>query len=346
VLEFIGTTFPESSQWYKDEIYTIETIKRQINEKFPIEKNLLINTTWFGPQFDNDEYKKFEEVCATNQFDNIFILAAVDPVSLADHQIAEVRKKSGNGNLYLIGNFDTPLVFNFFSIVLPKYFKTYTNEDLEMLDIKHIFVNYNRKPRTHRSRLVKKLFDTGLDKHGIITHGIDNSDYKFNDSDYTNSITLNEKVEDIGVENQWWPEQFGIPHDIHSLGNMDIWRHYFLNIVGETEGNNDVPTFVSEKTWKPILGMRPFIINGQNKVYQWLRDRGFKTFNQYWDHIPVENNSDPQSSCVSVIEYLCGVSKKQIQEMYTDMLPSLQYNRERFYEFSKEQKLQLDSLFA
>ena len=346
MLEFIGTTFPKSSQWYEDEIYAIETIKSQIDQQFPNEKNLFINTTWFGPQFDNNEYEKFEEVCASQQFDNVFLLAAADPVFLAGYQMAEVHKKSGNGNLYLLGHFDSPHNFNFHSIVLPKYFKPYSDEELKMLDVKYTFINYNRKPRTHRSQLVKKLVNTGLDKHGIVTHGIDNADYKFNENTYTHSITLKETVEDIGEENQWWPEEHGIPHDIHSLGRMDVWCHHFLNVVGETENHNDVPTFVSEKTWKPIIGMRPFIINGQTKVYKWLRERGFRTFNQYWDHIPVETESDTPEACAAVVKYLCGKSKQDIHEMYDDMWPDLIHNQQRFYEFSREQKHKMENIFS
>ena len=347
MLEFIGTTFPRNSQWCEDEIYAIETIKSQIDQRFPNEKNLFINTTWFGPQFDNNEYEKFEEVCASQQFDNVFLLAAADPVFLADYQMAEVHKKSGNGNLYLLGHFDSPHNFNFHSIVLPKYFKKYSEEQVKMLVPEYIFMNYNRKPRPHRSLLVETLIDKGLDKHGVVTLGTNDDDaYKYNNNKKSPRLTLGETVQEIGEENQWWPDEHGIPHDIHSLGRLDLWQKHFLTVVSETEGNNDVPTFVSEKTWKPMIGMRPFIINGQTKVYKWLRDRGFRTFNQYWKHIPVETDADTPTACATVVEYLCGKSKQDIQEMYQDMLPDLIYNQQRFYEFGREQQHKMENIFG
>jgi hypothetical protein len=348
VLDFIGTTFPRNSQWYEDEINAIETIKSQIDQRFPNEKNLFINTTWFGPQFKHNigQYEKFLELCPNKTYDNLFLLAAADPIFLADYQIAEVHEISGNGNLYLLGHFDSPHNFNFYSMILPKYFKPYSNQELKMLDVKYTFINYNRKPRIHRSQLVERLVNAGLDRHGIVTHGIDSDDvHKFNENGYAHSITLKETVEEIGEENQWWPEKYNIPHDIHSLGRMNLWRHHFLNVVGETENKNDVPTFVSEKTWKPIIGLRPFIINGQSKVYQWLRDRGFRTFNQYWKHIPVETDAETPAVCATVVEYLCGKSKQDIQEMYNDMLPDLIHNQQRFYEFGKEQKYKMENIF-
>ena len=159
------------------------------------------------------------------------------------------------------------------------------------------------------------------------------------------SLTLGETVDEIGKENQWWPDEFGIPHDIHSLGRLALWQQHFLTVVGETEGNNDVPTFVSEKTWKPIIGLRPFIINGQRKVYQWLRSRGFKTFNQYWKHINVEEKDNTPENCINVINYLNSKTNKELLAMYQDMLPDLLYNKQRFYEFSREQKHKMENIF-
>ena len=58
---FIGTTFPKSSDWYIDEKKLIESIRQQIDEQFPDSTNLFINTTWFGPQFDNGQWQKYKE---------------------------------------------------------------------------------------------------------------------------------------------------------------------------------------------------------------------------------------------------------------------------------------------
>jgi hypothetical protein len=82
-------------------------------------------------------------------------------------------------------------------------------------------------------------------------------------------LSLNESPSDA-VGNWGLDMSFGIPHDIHSLGNLDIWQQHFLNVVGETEFMHWDNMFISEKTWKPILGLRPFVINGQTKIYQYF----------------------------------------------------------------------------
>ena len=333
-LDFVGTTFPPSSQWHEDEIALIEDVKKQIKGIFFYGNNLLINTTWFGPQFDNGEYTKFLDLCSKKRYDNVFLLASVDPVFLADHEIEKVRQLSGDSRLHLLGNFDSAYNFNFFSMVLPKYFKKYNIEDIKMKSAKYPFINYNRKPREHRHSLVKKLISRGVDKKGIVTLGKDDGDHKFLSDPSDISITLNETIEEIGEQNQWWPDSHGIPHDIHSLGRLEIWQNHFLNIVGESEYDNACHTFVSEKTWKPIIGLRPFIINGQTKIYKWLRARGFRTFNQHWNHIPVEAADNVQDNCAAVAEFISNKDEKELKEIYNKMLPDLLHNRDLFYKFS------------
>ena len=85
---YIGTTFPKTFQWHIDEVTLINNIKNQINAKYPNTQNLFINTTWFGPQFNNGQFEKLIELTKQKkQFDNLFMLAAADPIFLNSNQI-------------------------------------------------------------------------------------------------------------------------------------------------------------------------------------------------------------------------------------------------------------------
>lgn len=331
MLKIIGVTFPKSSQWYTDQNALMQSIGTQIEDKFTDANNVLINMTWFGPQFQNDEYNKFLKYANDTCIDNLFFLASEDPCFFNREETLNLIKKSKAVNSYLLGHFDSNYNFNFYTLVLPKFFYPYTEDQILMKDPKFVFICYNRKPRIHRTKLVDLLDSDHLSRYGIITLG--------------DNRTLNESVDDIGVENQWWPEEYGIPHDIHSLGRLDIWQNHFLNVVSETDYEDFLWTFITEKTWKPIIGLRPFIINGQTAVYKWLTDNGFRTFNRYWDHINLEtcdiDNIHP--NICSVIKFL---QTKDLKQMYLDMLPDLRYNKERFFEFSKEQKNKTENLFV
>jgi len=340
---FIGTTFPTTSQWHTDEVELINNIQTQIDWQYPTSTNLFINTTWFGPQFQNNEYNKFTSLIAEGkQFDRIFLLAAVDPVFLNSSQIEKIIMLSGATDTFLLGHFDSDYQFNFHSSVLPKYFYPYTREQLDFIQPNWIFLNYNRKPREHRIQLVNKIFDEELNNFGVATLGKDDSGVYGPLSPRV--LTLNEDPEDYAKEGNWGhTNAFGIPHDIHSLGNMNIWQQHFLTIVGETEYRFTDHMFVSEKTWKPILGLRPFIINGQTTIYSWLRSHGFRTFNQWF---PVELETvaehEVQDSIVKVIKYL---KTQDTMQLYQDMLPDLLHNQQRFFKFAKEQRYKMEHLF-
>jgi len=340
-IHFLGTTFTSSSQWHVDELNLISNIKTQIDTIYPNDENLLISTTWFGPQFENSDYYNLPKFYG--KINNLFFIASVDAVMMNADQLDTISVKLGVSKTCYIGNFDTNYQFTFISTLLPKYFCYPDNTELK--DIKYLFLAYNRKPRDHRVSFVNKLINTKLNNLGILTLGNDNSTI------YSNSnlkITLNEEPDDFAKEGNWgMGNHFGVPHDIHSLGNMEYWNHHFLNIVGETEFNPWDNMFITEKTWKPIIGLRPFVLNGQTKIYKYLRDNGFKTFNYYFNGIELEDipEYEVHDSIISVIKYLATLDKTEILTMYNDMLPALIHNRNRFFEFAKEQQYKIDHLF-
>ena len=342
---FIGTTFSPSSDWHVDENQLIANIKLQIEQSFPHSENLLINTTWFGPQFNNNQWAGYKQLISAQQFDQVFLLAAADPVFLSPDQITSIQTET-QAKLYLLGHFDSEYYFNFHSQVLPKYFVQYSTDQLELRDLAYIYVNYNRKPRDHRSALVNQLINEDLLKHGVVTLGKQNNIFS-KEITPSQHLTLNE-TPDNAAGNWGMSMEFGIPHDIHSLGNMQIWQQHFLNVVGETEFLPWDNMFISEKTWKPVLGLRPFVINGQTKIYQYLRDQGFRTFEKYFNNVELENIPEHlvHDSIVAVIKYLSSLPKDELISMYQHMLPDLVHNRNRFFEYSAEQTHQIGALFT
>lgn len=349
MITFVGTTFPNTALWHKDEVRVINSVKQQIEQCYGHQQNLLINTTWFGPQFNNREWEKFHRLTQRTKFNNIFVMAAADPVFLNSDQIADLVSKSGAQNAFYLGHFDGPHYFNFHASILPRHFAHYSEHSIVLTTADLVFVNYNRKPRRHRTDLVRLMLAHNLDNCGVITLGQDDDNvYSEGTRSDLGNLTvdpLTGTVDSMGFDKN---SQFGIVDDIHSLGNLDRWRRHLLNVVGETEFLPWDNMFISEKTWKPILGLRPFVINGQTKIYQYLRDNGFKTFNHYWSHIDVEtvNETQVHQAIVAVIKYLCSLTQDQLSKMYQSMLPDLVHNRERFFQFSAEQQFKINNLFS
>jgi hypothetical protein len=346
-LTSIGINFPpQFTRWAEHEVYCIDSIKNQIEHLYSNQRNLFINLTWFGPQFDNSGWQDYQKLVTANvRFDILFLLCTVDPPMITSQQIADIAASLNVSTVVKIGNFETNYEFNFCAAFCADEFKKYTDEELSLSEVKHLYVNYNRKPRTHRVDFVNKLIENDLLKYGVVTLGKSNQVYSTTEGVY---LSIGEKNADYVEQGHWFGEdEFGIPHDLFSLHNMDIWKHHFLNIVGETEFNPWDEIFVTEKTWKPIIGLRPFLINGNTKTYKWLRNRGFKTFNHYFD-IQLENIPEYQThdSIVQVIKSLVKLEPAEILQIYNDMLADLQYNKKRFYEFAKEQRTLIDNVLC
>jgi hypothetical protein len=345
----IGITFPPDFLWQKYESQYLNSLVKQVETKFNDQKNLIINLTWFGPQFLNHKgWKDYQQLLKQNsKFDNLFLLCTVDPAMINPEQIESIVKSLGSPQLFKIGNFDTEYHFNFFAPVLLNHFKSYTNEELLLKEVKLLYINYNRKPRQHRVDFVKKLQYHQLEKYGIVTLGKPNVIY---DKDPNNQLylTIGENPQDYVESGHWYTgaeDPFGLPHDILSLHRLDYWQHHFLNIIGATEFNVWDDIFVSETQFKPILGLRPFLINGNPRTYQWLESNGFKTFNHYFDWIDFNNPDTVHDSIIEAIVYLTKLSQVEILNIYNHMLPDLIYNQQRFFEFAKEQEYKISHLF-
>ena len=344
--QFIGTGFPTTVDYGNEERDCWKLILNQINDKFAGEQNLLISLTWFGPQFDNDGWQNLLEFESNNiKFDNLFLLATVDPPYLTVNEIQEVKNKIDAIKVFYLGNFDSPHGFNFFAPVISKNFKKYSNEELILTQIEKNYVNYNRKPKSHRVKLVKEILANGLESVGTLTLGRDQTHVHDNDANNNMYISIGEKHEtylELGNRPNVW--EFGIPQDYYSLHNMDIWKKTFLYINAATESNPINDLFCQQDTFKPMIGLRPFVINGVQRTYRWLRNNGFKTFNHYWNHVDIENGN-VIDTIVQLIRHLQSLTPNELLAMYNDMLPNLYYNKNRFFEFAQEQKYKIENLF-
>ena len=339
-VDFIGIGFPPGMEYSTEEQQCWKTIKNQIDIAFPNEKNVLISLTWFGPQFTNSGWDTVIDYEINKiTYDNVFFLATVDPPYLNDTELREVKNKLQALKIFYLGNFDSPYNFNFFASVIANKFKFYTKDELLLTNLKYIYINYNRKPKLHRVNFVKRLIANDLLKLGTVTLGTDSTNDLL--------LTIGEKDEDYleygNSKNHWGI--FGVPHDMYSLHCMDRWKSSFLYINAATEFNPVNDLFCQQDTFKPMLGLRPFVINGVQRTYRWLRLNGFKTFNHYWPHIDIENGP-VHDTLIELIKHLQSLKSSEILAIYTDMLPDLTYNKDRFFEFAREQQYKMEHLFV
>ena len=350
MITVIGTTFPESWQYGPEEIEIFKLTADQIEQHFSNQTNLLINTTWFGPGFaqNNNNWAQVEQLIdASDSYDNLFLLSVIDPMYLRDQDVETIQAGLHIQNTYLIGMYaDSPFEWNFHSFITAQKSPVYTEEEISPTIFDKAFLLYQRKPRPHRLELTKRLIKENLLEHGIVTLGSnENHDYDWTNGDEI-PIVLTIDDNPANYKHNGKHDEFGgIPNDLVTLGRLDIWQTCLLNVVSETEFESWKPRFITEKMWKPIIGLRPFLIHGQTSIYSWLRNHGFRTFNHYWSHIDVETNPDVHATTVEVLKYLSAKSADELMELYTTMLPDIKHNRDRYYEFAKEQRYKMENLF-
>ena len=360
----IANFFPKNWIYGEYEQNILHKVQQQIDQRFPDQRNFLLNTTWRPHPSQDTEVQDLMN--SGEQIDNLFVVSTVD-YFLPHHQplIKEIIEHMGVKRTYCLGNFDTPnptwtpantttIYFNLFAVVCRDHFEKYNIEDLILTDPKYLFMSYNRKPYEHRIEFVEKLIEHKVKEFGVVTLGRAwDRPYDGKPTKSDLYFSIGEKNEDYVKHGHWYDEdgsEHGIPHDLFSLHNMHYWNHHFLHIVGGTCPFNNTDQFINQIDFKPIIGLRPFLINGQTKNYQFWKDNGFRTFEKYFPYLklrtsPLDGQGTLSLELIKAIKRVSTMSREQILSMYNDMLPDLLHNRQRWYEWADEQKYQVDHLF-
>lgn len=186
-----------------------------------------------------------------------------------------------------------PKRFKVFSI---DYFRNEAVElanNINLLDRTYDKINYdflclNRIARYNRIALYTELKRKGLLENNLVSyHNIKNNSLSEDnlrfaenlvDNEYSSLLknSLNDKIILDNIGNYLDPY----------LVNEKYYRETFFSLITETEIDD---LFLTEKTYKPILFGHPFIIWGSCGVLEYLRSKGFKTyegiFNETYDTI-------------------------------------------------------------
>ena len=111
----------------------------------------------------------------------------------------------------------------------------------------------------------------------------------------------------------------------------------YFHITSESNvyASLDDGPFFSEKTFRPIINLQPFIFVGDYGSLRELRNLGFKTFAPYIDEsYDLEPDHNKRLRMIAEeIEKLNSLSLKQIHKLYYSMTDILIYNRDHFSSF-------------
>jgi hypothetical protein len=105
-----------------------------------------------------------------------------------------------------------------------------------------------------------------------------------------------------------------------------IYQNFLIDIVAETFTSGNC-FFITEKTVRPMLLKKPFIIFGSKNYLEYLRQMGFRTFADFWDEdYDGYEGADRYVRILNLIDKLAGKSFDQLESMYWDMQYTLDHN--------------------
>ena len=266
-------------------------LERKAQEQLAVDSVMLVNPTWL---LDRDLAQEIRNA----KPDFIICHDLVDP---AIPRVKQIIQDSSVPHLF-IGNSDQYRL-DFWAMVCDLNFQSYTNNQLQLQLSAKKFMCLNRKPHAHRRILVQYLDQ--IKEQGYLTTGVEHTLVDADAGDYP------------------------IPNDVYTLGDISTWQDAYLNIVTETTFNNP-DFFISEKTWKPIIGLRPFFVYGQPKLRQYLKDQGFDTFEDIINYTGCVTEQDYAELAVKTVNNLIVNYSTRFQQRLVN-------NQQRFRSYVYEQ---------
>lgn len=298
-----------------------DAIVRQLSDN-----HAFINTTWIENTADLTDILHVENTSVCYSGPDWENTQCID-IRRTAHAIIKQNSK----DVLHIGNSSGGYYFNFWAEFIRQHNESFlADEYASPPSLKKLYMCLNRKPHSHRKFLVDLLQSKDLLPHGIVSFGSE-----------IDPILLTETLpRNIDLGEAAVSDNIVIKNDIVSLGDPELWNQHFVNVVTETTVHTDV--FISEKTWKPIVGLRPFLILGDNKIYAHLKDLGFDTFDDIFGLWHEDSNwQNRANSITAILEQLLCVN---INQMYNEILPRLEKNKNRFLIYMQENRHKIENL--
>jgi len=198
-------------------------------------------------------------------------------------------------------------------------------------------ISMNRTVRQHRLQFARELYVKQLLTENIYTFPL------FNDYEVENELFVFNPIPESMMKTLPWYYDIRTIRDINPVtlalpSSRRFYQEGYISFVTETffwysdykfaETPLEYELDISEKTFKPISMLHPFIIMGQPGILKHLRSMGFKTFHGWWDE-SYDDTLDPNerfAKLLKLYEELSNYSHKTLADMMYEMTDILQHN--------------------
>lgn len=115
----------------------------------------------------------------------------------------------------------------------------------------------------------------------------------------------------------------------------EFYVNSYIHITSESEFESNASPFFSEKTWRPIINLQPFIYLGNPYSLKKLHTLGFKTFHPFIDET-YDNVEDRNIRFLMIEKEISKLSKMNIEEIhnwYYSIVDILIHNQEQIKKY-------------
>lgn len=122
---------------------------------------------------------------------------------------------------------------------------------------------------------------------------------------------------------------------LNTNAELALYHQTYVNFTVDTFVENTASTNskyekdISEKVFKPISQMQPFVLYGQPGTLKLLKSHGYKTFDRWWDE-SYDEDLDKYvrlNKVVDLFKQINNMSHSQLADMLFDMLSVLEHNK-------------------
>ena len=206
------------------------------------------------------------------------------------------------------------------------YNQNIKNINVRTHNFRKLFNCLNRGVRPARVTLIDNLYKNGLFEYGEISWNLLTTDSAFLDYNLSFKYWNEERLKlDLDVSDKVDSDKV---HDFH------LWSDYYLNsetlftiqsesIIGDQFSEK---YFLSEKTWKPLILGKPYIMVGPPGYYRYLKEFGFKIYDELFDY-SFDKESDETKRIEMIVFEINKLKNKNYDELYLKIKDKVEYNK-------------------
>lgn len=310
----------DSGRGYQIHRLELEFLNRFCNSITDDIETVIIREQWIDPT----EFNKLIDSMSTN-------VKRLIKVAMLDEIKPQLHRKNFDKTIYLGHYPNSKYYINFLAYM---FFKKIKKIDYNVKNVDTPYMCLNGKPHYHRYKLFEDLKKNNLLQYGFVSFNTHKEPIPGTNKMISYLLDNDTNKLDIIPTN----------YNAFDYGRMDYWQRHFLNLVTETLPDPDQRNyFLTEKTFKPIYGYKPFLIYAPNGAKKSLNYIGIEEYNNDFTDI-CDLDLYNTDNLIPFLKILTKQSNKYLRKKYKSLLPKIIHNREEFLKFVKLQEFKYNNM--